>query len=112
MNKNFVNKLARLRQEKGALVGEHSRDHNHQDFPQSIAIQMGGVLQYKWEACCDTKGESTDSISLPQSVGAPKALRYKLEAYFDTNWRRIAQLFFEVVVVGVSDIPLIAPSTG
>ena len=24
-------------------------DHHHQDFPRSTAIQMGGVLQYKWE---------------------------------------------------------------
>ena len=24
--------------------GEHPGDHNHQDFPKSIAIQMGGVL--------------------------------------------------------------------
>ena len=39
------------------FIGEHSGDHNHQDFPKSIAIQngrriaiqMGGVLRYKWE---------------------------------------------------------------
>ena len=44
--------------------GEHPGDHNHQDFPKSTAIQMGGVLQYKWKAYCDTNGRSTDSISL------------------------------------------------
>ena len=44
--------------------GEHPGDHNHQNFPKSTAIQMGGVLQYKWEAYCDTSGRSTDSISL------------------------------------------------
>ena len=27
--------------------GEHPGDHNHQDFPKSTAIQMGGVLRYK-----------------------------------------------------------------
>ena len=60
-------------------IGEHPGDHDHQDFPESTAIQMGGVLQYIWEAYCDTNGRSTDSIPFPQSVGAPKALRYKLE---------------------------------
>ena len=29
-----------------------------------IAIQMGGVLRYKWEPYCDTNGRSTDNISL------------------------------------------------
>ena len=36
--------------------GEHPGDHNHQDFPKSTAIQMGGVLRYKWEEYCDTNG--------------------------------------------------------
>ena len=31
--------------------GEHSGDHNHQDFPK--------VLRYKWEAYCDTNGRRT-----------------------------------------------------
>ena len=43
-------------------IGEHPGDHDHQDFPESTAIQMGGVLQYIWEAYCDTNGRSTDSI--------------------------------------------------
>ena len=64
--------------------GEHPGDHNHQDFPKSTAIQMGGVLQYKWEAYCDTNGRSTESIPFPQSLGAPKVLQYKLEAYCNT----------------------------
>ena len=77
-----------------AITGEHPNDHNHQDFPKSTAIQVGGVLQYKWEAYCDTNGRSTDSISLFfQSVGTPKGLQYKLEAYCKTNWRCIAILF-------------------
>ena len=44
-----------------------------------IAIQMGGVL--------------TD-FPFPQSVGAMKALQYKLEAYCNTNWRCIANTFW------------------
>ena len=67
---------------------------------------MGGVLRYKWEAYCNTDGRSTDNIFFPQSVGVPKALQYTLEAYCNTNWRCIAILFWEVVVVGVSDILL------
>ena len=42
----------------------------------------------------------------PWSLGAPKAPQYKLEAYCNTNGRCIAILFWEVVVVGVSDILL------
>ena len=73
--------------------GKHSGDHNHQDFPKSIAIQIGGVLRYNWEAYCDTNGRSTDNIPFPQSAGAPKTLRYKWEAYCNTNGRCIAILF-------------------
>ena len=43
----------------------HPGDHNHQDFPKSTAMQMGGVLQYKWEAYCDTNGRSTASTPFP-----------------------------------------------
>ena len=105
-----------------ARIGEHSGDHNHQDFPKSTAIQMGGVLQYKGEAYCDTNGGVLTVFPFPQSVGAPKALQYKLEAYCNTNGRRIAILFWKVVVVGVYDIllkndvklrhPLGAPALG
>ena len=47
-------------------------------------------------------------IILPRrkSVGAPKALQYKLGAYCNTNWRCMVVLFWEVVVVGVYDILL------
>ena len=68
------------------------------------AIRMGGVLRYKWEAYCDTKGRSTEStevVLFPESPAAPKALQYKLEAYCNINWRCIAILFWQVVVVGV-----------
>ena len=85
--------------------GEDPGDHNHQDFPKSTAIEIGGVLQYKWEAHWDTNGGSADSISLSSEHRAPKVLQY-------TNWRRIAiqtggvlrYFFDQVVVAGVSDI--------
>ena len=72
------------------------------------------VLRYKWEAYCNTNGRRTaiqmggvlTVFPFPKSVGAPKALRYKLEAYCNTNGRCIAILFWEVVVVGVSEILL------
>ena len=78
--------------------GEHPGDHNHQDFPPK-------VLQYKWEAYCNTNGGRTaiqmggvlTAFPFPQSIGAPKALQYKLEAYCNTNGRRIAILLGEVV---------------
>ena len=77
------------------IIQEHPGDHNHQDFLKSTAIQMGGVLQYKWEAYCDTNRRSSESISLslePRGTNL-KVLQYKLEAYCDTNGRCIATLF-------------------
>ena len=76
------------------MIGEHSGDHNHQDF-----LKM--VLRCRWEAYCNSKGrraaiqvgEVLTVFTFPQSVGAPKALQYKLEAYCNTNGRRIAILF-------------------
>ena len=80
---------------RGFSTGEHSGDHNHQDFPKSTAIQMGGVLRYKWEAYCDTNGRSTDSISFSSKRRGTKStaiqiggvLQYKWEAYCDTFLR-------------------------
>ena len=82
--------------------GEHPGDHNHQDFPKTTAIQMGSVLQYKWEAYCDTNGRSTDSISLSSegrvtestAIQIGGVLQYKLEVYFDTFWRSSGGLGF------------------
>ena len=55
------------------------------------AIQMGGVLQYKWEAYCDTNGRSTDNASLlleprgtkSTSIQIRGILRYKWAVYCD-----------------------------
>ena len=71
--------------------GEHPGDHNHQDLPKSIAVQVGGVLRYKWEAYCDTNGRSAEVFPFPESSVAPEALHHKLEAYCSTNWRCIAR---------------------
>ena len=35
---------------------KRSGDPNPQYFAKSTAIQMGGVLPYKWEAYCSTNG--------------------------------------------------------
>ena len=40
------------------------RSHIAATVVHSAAIQMGGVLQYKWEAHCDTNGKSSGSLSL------------------------------------------------
>ena len=58
---------------------------------------MRSVLQYRWEAYCDTNGRSTDSVSLsfePRGNGAPKVLHYKLEAYCNTNGRGMAGFLY------------------
>ena len=87
-----LGKQAHVQVITGKIIGEHPGDHNHQDFSKSTAIQMGGVLQYKWEAYCDTNGTSTDSISLSSERRGTKSiaiqirgvLQYKLEVYCDT----------------------------
>ena len=56
------------------------------------AVQMGGVLQYKWEAYC--------RVSLSSKL---RSQRYKWGAYCRTNWRCTAALFRQVVGVGVSE---------
>ena len=50
------------------------------------------VMRYEWEAYCDTNGRRTaiqmggvlTVFPFPQSVGALKALQFKLEAYCNT----------------------------
>ena len=79
----------------GEFRGEHFRDHNHQDFLKSTAIQMGEALQYKWEGYCDTNGRSTDNSSLSLEPRGTKStaiqiggvLQYKWEVYCDTSLR-------------------------
>ena len=56
---------------------------------------MGGVLQYKWEAYCDTNGRSTDSISLSLEPRGTKSaalqiggVYYKFKVYSNTFFEK------------------------
>ena len=81
MRDNLCLLAAHLAPLSGSFGGRPG-DRNHQDFPKSIAIQMGG-------AYCDTNGRRTaiqmggvlPVFPFPQSVGALKVLQYKLEVY-------------------------------
>ena len=120
-----VGEMGSLKENPCTFAEEHPGDHNHQDFPKSIAgkrnsriiagsprkfdggqfllifpgklygpgggakklekcppartgtkisfpslaIQMRGVLGYKWEAYCDTNGGSTEVFPFPELSG-------------------------------------------
>ena len=61
-----------------------SGDPNPQYFSKSAAVQMGGVLQYKWEAYCraflSSKLRSQESTAIQMGGVLP----YKLEVYCRT----------------------------
>ena len=57
-------------------------DPNPQYFSKSTAVQMGGVLPYKWEAYCSTNGRRT--------AGFPFLLSLIPGKYGDTNGGRTA----------------------
>ena len=80
-----------------------SGDPNPQYFSKSIAVQMGGVLPYKWEAYCSTNGRRIAGFPFLRSLEARKARRYKWGTYCRTNWRCTAVLFRQAVGVGVSE---------
>ena len=86
---------------------ELSGDPNPQYFLKSTAVQMGGVLPYKWEAYCSTNGRCTVGFPFLQGLKARKAQRYKWGACCRTNWRCTAALFPRPVGVGVSETLLI-----
>ena len=67
---------------------------------------MEGVLPYKWEAYCDTNGRSTDNVSLSSERRGTGSTAIQRGGVLQYNWRRMAILFGEVVVVVVSDILL------
>ena len=72
------------------------------------------VVRYKWEAYCNTNGGRTaiqmggvlTIFPFPQSLWGTTSIAVQLEAYCNTNGRCIAILFWEVVVVGGSDMLL------
>ena len=82
---------------------KRSGDPNPQYFSKSTAVQMGGVLPYKWEAYCSTNGRRIAAFPFLRSLEARKVRRYKWGAYCRTNWRCTAVLFRQAVGVGVSE---------
>ena len=78
-------------------------DPNPQYFSKSTAVQMGGVLPYKWEVYCSTNGRRTAGFPFLRSLEARKVRRYKRGAYCCTNWRCTAVLFRQVVGVGIPE---------
>ena len=76
------------------VLGEHPGDHNHQNFPKSTAIRMGGVLQCKWGAYCDTNGRSTDNISFSSERRGTESTAIQIGGVSQyKKWRPIAILF-------------------
>ena len=82
---------------------KRSGDPNPQYFSKSTAVEMGGVLPYKWEAYCSTNGRRIAGFPFLRSLEARKVRRYKWGVYCRTNWRCTAVLFRQVVGVGVSE---------
>ena len=74
------------------IAQELSGDPNPQYFLKSTAVEMGGVLPYKWEAYCSTNGRCIVGFPFLQGLEARKVQRYKWGAYCRTNWRCIAVL--------------------
>ena len=85
-----------------AQTQKRSGEPNPQYFSKSTAVQMGGVLPYKWEAYCSTNGRRIAGFPFLRSLEARKVRRYKWGAYCRTNWRCTAVLLRQVVGVGVS----------
>ena len=86
-----------------AVAQKRSGDPNPQYFSKSAAVQMGGVLPYKWEAYCSANGRRIAGFPFLRSLEARRVRRYKRGAYRRTNWRCTAVLFRQVVRVGVSE---------
>ena len=70
------------------IVMEVTKTRNHAigNF-QSMAIQMGGVLPYKWEEYCNTNGRCFVGLPFLQGLEARKVQRYKWGAHCCKNWR-------------------------
>ena len=61
-------------------------------FSKSAAVQLGGILPYKWEAYCSTNGRRIAGFAFLRSFEARKIRRHKWGVYCRTNWRCIAVL--------------------
>ena len=102
---NFCCFARRKSPEFRKITQKRSGDPKPQYFSKSTAVQMGGVLPYKWEAYCSTNGKRIAGFPFLRirSLEARKVRRYKWGAYCHTNWRCTAVLFRQVVGVGVSE---------
>ena len=89
--------------QKTSISSETFRWPQPSVFSKSTAVQMGGVLPYKWEAYRSTNGRRIAGFPFLRSLEARKVRRYKRGAYCRTNWRCTAVLFRPVVGVGVSE---------
>ena len=78
-----------LQKESGRRIRNFPVTPVTQYFLQSTAVQVGGVLQYKWEPYCSTNGRCTVGFPSLQGVEARKIQRYKWGEYCRTNWRCI-----------------------
>ena len=76
-------------------------------FPKSTAVQMGGVLPYKWEVYCWVSLSSRLRSQEGPAIQMGGVLPYKWGAYCRTNWRCTAVLSSRPVGVGVSETLLI-----
>ena len=63
---------------------KRSGDPNPQYFSKSTAIQMGGVLPYKWEAYCRVSLSSKLRGQESTAIQMGSVLPYKLEVYWRT----------------------------
>ena len=68
---------------------------------------MGGVLQYKWEAYCDTNGRSTDSISLSLERRGTEITAIQIRGVLQYEWEVYCDIFKESSGGWVSDILLV-----
>ena len=68
----------------GPICQKRSGDPNPQYFSKSTAVQMGGVLQYKWEAYCRVSLSSKLRSQESMAIQMGGVLPYKLEVYCRT----------------------------
>ena len=73
---SYWGKKGQIRQNKTNLDRELSCDPNPQYFLKNTAVQMRGVLPYKWEAYCSTNERCTVGLHSLEGLEARKAQRY------------------------------------
>ena len=78
------------------------------------AMQMGGVLRYKWDAYRDADGRSTASISLSSKLRGTKstAIQNGSAIQYNLKWKCIAVPFFDLGVSDIASLPTWATGFG